>query len=277
MRERERPRRLALGRARPRGRRDVTNDRAPLRKADPAPGSTIYHRPRQGGVQIALPLHAGEGCGSFGLLGLAAVVLVIALALEGHGLATAANVATLVSILLAIPPLVVPLIALVKADRESSQTPLNVEAEQRDLDWLVRLDDGKLLAASGHSLRLYVQATGDYAVVLQDLNAVVVERQSATGELIENPSLGVMEPRPFDLFLDTDPPALVPRKPGVNFPLKVARDDPEALDVRVNLTRGVVEWYLVLSWRGQGRSGTLRIDAAGKPFRTAGPAGLASL
>lgn len=207
-----------------------------------------------------------------GLLSLAIALLIVALVLKRQGLQEAANVAQLVSIVLALPPLVAPLLGALRKKPDQEQL-LHVEAEFRGLEVLARLADGSLHAVSGHSIRLYIETSSEQAVVLRRLHAIVVSRAPANGELVSNPSLGVLEPRPFALLLDTDPPTLSPQG-NADFPFTVTRGDPEAVDVLVRVQEGLVQWYLCLDWSLEGQSGEVRIDASGQPFRTVGRAGL---
>jgi hypothetical protein len=57
-------------------------------------------------------------------------------------------------------------------------------------------------------------------------------------------------------------------------PYRVSARDPEVLLVNARTVGCDCRWYLELDWSSQGRSGTVRIDDGGRPFRTSGIAGL---
>ncbi|WDZ87075.1 hypothetical protein [Micromonospora cathayae] len=222
------------------------------------------------------------------MFSLAAVVLIVGVTLQLRGLQDAANVAQLVSVVLAVPPLVVPLVVWLRTSRSEQRnlrgsgpeapatdetSPLRVAAEVKDVEELARRDDGRLLPISGHSLRIIVEST-DGTVVLKGLRPVVVSRDRVDATRIPKPTLGIVEPRRFTMHLDADPPRVHPQRAGVDFPFSVSPSDPEVIDVTVELRRDQVSWYLLLDWTRHGRSGTYRIMAAGQPFRTIGRNGL---
>jgi hypothetical protein len=53
-----------------------------------------------------------------------------------------------------------------------------------------------------------------------------------------------------------------------DFPYKVSESDPEVFFVTAHTSGHDVRWYLELDWSSGSRSGTVRIDDHGKPFRT---------
>jgi hypothetical protein len=53
----------------------------------------------------------------------------------------------------------------------------------------------------------------------------------------------------------------------------VSESDPEVFYVIAHAKANDVSWYLELDWSSGNRSGTLRIDDKGKPFRTSGTKG----
>ena len=125
-----------------------------------------------------------------------------------------------------------------------------------------------LVPASGHIVRLTVEATDSRTVIIQNLYPIVLSRSEATDNL---PSLclGIMTPRPFEVFLDESPPCLKPVNPaGPDFPFKVGPDDPEIFDLKVLTSTGDVRWWLELNWICLGQEGTLQVDFGGSPFRT---------
>jgi hypothetical protein len=60
----------------------------------------------------------------------------------------------------------------------------------------------------------------------------------------------------------------------VHLPYRVSAQDPEVLLVKARTQTCDCRWYLELDWSSQGRTGTLRVDDHGKPFRTSGIKGL---
>ncbi|WP_242625537.1 helix-turn-helix transcriptional regulator [Streptomyces sp. BK022] len=71
---------------------------------------------------------------------------------------------------------------------------------------------------------------------------------------------------PFAVDLDAAGPRAV--SPGRGLPYTVSTGTPLVLDVTARTARSEVRWYLELSWTQGTRSGTLRIDDGGHPFRT---------
>jgi hypothetical protein len=62
--------------------------------------------------------------------------------------------------------------------------------------------------------------------------------------------------------------------PAVSLPYRVSSTDPEVLLVTARTEACACDWYLELDWSSQGRTGTVRIDDRGRPFRTSGIKGL---
>jgi hypothetical protein len=127
--------------------------------------------------------------------------------------------------------------------------------------------------ASGHGVRLTVEAVDTRAVILSRLCPVVLSRRPPAGDLI--PHAGAVPVRRFTVSLDEDSPVLEPQDAaGDGFPLKVTADDPEVIELRVQTERWDVTWVLELDWIWAGHEGTTRIDLGGHPFRcVARPAG----
>ncbi|GHH91840.1 transcriptional regulator [Streptomyces capillispiralis] len=134
-------------------------------------------------------------------------------------------------------------------------------------------------------VELSVQGTSDTAVVLTGLRVRVAGRADpAPGHAyaMDQGCGGALTPRYFDVDLDKDRPiaravagndAGTPI-PAVRMPYRVSATDPEVLLVTAR-TRGCdCRWYLELDWSSQGRTGTVRIDDRGRPFRTSGIEGL---
>lgn len=147
--------------------------------------------------------------------------------------------------------------------------PVAVTVKLNDIDY-VTVGDSQI-PASGHTVRITVEATGPLTVLLDELRPVTVSRESPGGYL--SPHLGIVEPRAFEVLLDNDPPALRPIPPGGgqpagDFPFKVSASDPEVFDLTVLTETADVRWYFELDTVCLGRRRTTRIDLAGRPFRT---------
>ncbi|MFJ8715482.1 helix-turn-helix domain-containing protein [Streptomyces violaceus] len=134
-------------------------------------------------------------------------------------------------------------------------------------------------------VELSVQGRTDTAVVLNALRVRVVGRTApAPGNAyaMDQGCGGAVTPRSFDVNLDKDRPIAhavagsdtgVPI-PAVRMPYRVSAEDPEVLLVTARTVTCDCRWYLELDWSSQGRKGTVRIDDAGRPFRTSGIKGL---
>ncbi|KUN66971.1 DNA-binding protein [Streptomyces griseorubiginosus] len=134
-------------------------------------------------------------------------------------------------------------------------------------------------------VRISVQGRSSTAVVLEDLRVRVASR----GEPVQGNSYameqgcgGALTPREFSVDLDKDRP-IARSKPGndggnvipaVKMPYRVSSTDPEILLVTAEAVTCDCTWYLELDWSSQGRTGTVRIDDHGKPFRTTSIKGL---
>ncbi|MFI9819466.1 hypothetical protein ACIHFC_03160 [Streptomyces sp. NPDC052013] len=60
----------------------------------------------------------------------------------------------------------------------------------------------------------------------------------------------------------------------MRLPYRVSAKDPEVLLVTARTGTCDCRWYLELDWSSQGRTGTVRIDDHGRPFRTTAVEGL---
>ncbi|MEU0690379.1 helix-turn-helix domain-containing protein [Streptomyces uncialis] len=133
-------------------------------------------------------------------------------------------------------------------------------------------------------VRVTVQGRGEEAVVLQSLRVRVAAQRPPQRRNVYGMSMGcggTMTPRMFDVDLDAARPAVrsVPGNdsgaqiPAVSFPYRVSVRDPEVLLVTGRTVKCDCEWYLELEWSSGERSGTVRIDDGGRPFRTSGVEG----
>ncbi|MFI0502714.1 helix-turn-helix domain-containing protein [Streptomyces albogriseolus] len=134
-------------------------------------------------------------------------------------------------------------------------------------------------------VELSVQGTSDTAVVLTALRVRVAGRSApapGSAYAMDQGCGGALTPRSFDVDLDKDRPiaravagndAGTPI-PAVRMPYRVSATDPEVLMITARTEGCDCRWYLELDWSSQGRTGTVRIDDRGRPFRTSAVEGL---
>ncbi|WP_371788309.1 helix-turn-helix domain-containing protein [Streptomyces griseoaurantiacus] len=140
--------------------------------------------------------------------------------------------------------------------------------EQQVVGWITPFGG---VAADSQMVSLTLQGTGEETVVLRELHVRVVS---------SNPPLnwskyamgvgcgGGVNTRSFDVSLDQGNPLAMPVAGQRDFPYKVSESDPEVFFVNAHTSGHDVRWYLELDWSSGDRSGTLRVDDHGKPFRT---------
>ncbi|MFF3954760.1 helix-turn-helix domain-containing protein [Streptomyces sp. NPDC001890] len=128
-------------------------------------------------------------------------------------------------------------------------------------------------------LELTVQGKSGQAVVLNGLHVRTLSRKAPLAwsaySMGEGCGSGIT-PQSFDVDLDDGRPSLTPvagqngdvRVPPKDFPFRVSSTDVEVFDLKVHVEGHDVSWYLELEWSSGGRTGMLRIDDGGKPFRT---------
>ncbi|MER7186998.1 transcriptional regulator, partial [Streptomyces hyaluromycini] len=131
-----------------------------------------------------------------------------------------------------------------------------------------------------------VQGRSSTAVVLEDLRVRVVGRTAPAPGIAYSMADGCgggLTPRYFDVNLDKDRPIARPvagegpdgkTVSTMHLPYRVSATDPEVLRVKASTVGCDCRWYLELDWSSQGRSGTVRIDDHGRPFRTSSVKGL---
>ncbi|WP_399030344.1 helix-turn-helix domain-containing protein [Streptomyces sp. 15-116A] len=130
-----------------------------------------------------------------------------------------------------------------------------------------------------------VQGRSEAAVVLTALRVRVAGRSepvAGNAYAMDQGCGGALTPRYFDVDLDKDRPIAraVPGNdagtpiPAVRLPYRVSAKDPEVLLVTARTGTCDCRWYLELDWSSQGRTGTVRIDDHGRPFRTSAIEGL---
>lgn len=130
-------------------------------------------------------------------------------------------------------------------------------------------------------ITLTVDTEGKDKVTLHDLRVVGVKRSApATGTHVAFACGGDTVYRWMGVDLDADPPQRTfkvqeafaeeyppaERKP-IAFPYVVSSSDPESFLIATTTSRYSVEFYLEIDWALHGRTGTMRIDDNGSPFR----------
>ncbi|MEV0576412.1 helix-turn-helix transcriptional regulator [Streptomyces sp. NPDC050392] len=161
-------------------------------------------------------------------------------------------------------------------DRDPRSMP-PVPAIQDRRSWSAQLggvDGGDML------LELTLQGASQEAVVLNALHVRVVTQAPANDwpafSMGEGCGGGIV-PQTFNIDLDDRQPVSMPVAgedagrvvPAKNFPYRVSSTDVEVFHLNAHTEAHDVTWYLELEWSSGGRSGTVRIDDGGKPFRTA--------
>ena len=136
------------------------------------------------------------------------------------------------------------------------------------------------------NIEISVQGRTSTAVVLEALRVRVAGRAApahGTAYAMDQGCGGGLVPRYFGVNLDARRPLAHPvpgsddlgnRTPALHLPYRVSAQDPEVLMVTARTATCDCRWYLELDWSSQGRTGTLRIDDHGKPFRTTSIKGL---
>ncbi|MET7971588.1 helix-turn-helix transcriptional regulator [Streptomyces mirabilis] len=124
-------------------------------------------------------------------------------------------------------------------------------------------------------VQISVQGKSSTAVVLEALRVRIVSRGTpvtGTAYAMGQGCGGGLTPRDFSVNLDINRP--IPHARAVQFPYRVSAEDPEVLLVTATTETYDCKWYLELDWSSQGRTGTVRIDDHGRPFRTSSIKGL---
>ncbi|WP_105973872.1 helix-turn-helix domain-containing protein [Streptomyces geranii] len=131
------------------------------------------------------------------------------------------------------------------------------------------------------NLRITVQGRSSAAVVLEALHVRVVNhttpasRRGIAYSTYEGCG-AILVPRHFSVNLDARRP-LARSMPGnnpdrpapaIDFPYQVSLREPEVLLLAARTESCTCDWYVELDWSSQGRTGTVRIDDDGRPFRT---------
>ena len=132
------------------------------------------------------------------------------------------------------------------------------------------------VAGGQQMVALTVQGTGKATVVLDALHVRVVQKGAPLAWNDYTMGVGCgggVQTASFHVDLDAGRPAAQPKAGQRDFPYKVSESDPEVFYVFGNAQAHDVSWYLELDWSSGTKSGTVRIDDRGKPFRTSGNVG----
>ncbi|WP_448315686.1 hypothetical protein [Streptomyces sp. CO7] len=137
------------------------------------------------------------------------------------------------------------------------------------------------------NVRISVQGRGSAAVILEALHVRVVNRTTPAARrgIAYSTYEGcgaILVPRYFSVNLDARRPLArsMPgnepdrQAPAIDFPYQVSLREPEVLLLAAHTESCTCDWYLDLDWSSQGRTGTVRIDDHGRPFRTTSIEGL---
>ncbi|MFI5485587.1 hypothetical protein [Micromonospora echinaurantiaca] len=154
-------------------------------------------------------------------------------------------------------------------------------------DWSPWVLEANAVPASRLGVSFTVQGVSEAQVTLTDLRVRVAARRPALRGVFAVPGGGGPSAyRWVDADLDEDPPVLhagmftegegsVPahERREIRFPYRVSLTDAETFLVVGHTERCDCEWRVELDWASQGRTGTVTIDDAGRPFRVTGIAG----
>ncbi|MFF3561470.1 helix-turn-helix domain-containing protein [Streptomyces sp. NPDC002574] len=121
-------------------------------------------------------------------------------------------------------------------------------------------------------------------VVVQALHVRVVERRGPlhwSSYAMDNGCGGALTPAVYSVDLDIARPLARPQDgfdgentvPATRLPYQVSDEDPLVLRVDARTQGCDCDWYLEADWTSGGRTGTVRIDDGGRPFRTSGVKG----
>ncbi|MGW2899119.1 helix-turn-helix domain-containing protein [Streptomyces sp. NPDC001212] len=128
-------------------------------------------------------------------------------------------------------------------------------------------------------VQVTVQGRSSTAVVLEALRVRIANRgnpAAGSAYAMDQGCGSELAPRRFTVDLDVDRPVIRARSgsgtghaiAAVDFPYRVSAEDAEVLQVVAATQLYDARWYLELDWSSQGRTGTIRIDDHGHPFRT---------
>ncbi|MDG5801266.1 hypothetical protein P9869_00980 [Streptomyces ossamyceticus] len=169
-----------------------------------------------------------------------------------------------------------------------AKAPQQVPPPPHPEDVAAWVDSQRAVHGGPTGIQITVQGRGSAAVVLDALHVRVVNRAAPAADrgtvysLSDGCGAGIV-PRYFSVNLDARQPLTrsVPgdngsgtKIPAINFPYSVSLQEPEVLVVSTLNESCTCDWYLELAWSSQGRTGTVRIDDHGRPFRSTSTKGL---
>ncbi|MGW1199239.1 helix-turn-helix domain-containing protein [Streptomyces sp. NPDC002536] len=161
----------------------------------------------------------------------------------------------------------------------SGRKPAEVPEPPNDTDTRAWVTGLRAVPGGRLHITVDVQGKNGQAVVLRALHVRVLKSTAPlawSGYSMGDGCGGGLTPAFFDVDLDRDRPTARPtageqgdvKIPATDFPYKVSSTDPQPLDILARTTGHDVTWELELEWSSGGRSGTLKIDDHGQPFRT---------
>ncbi|MBK3625963.1 helix-turn-helix domain-containing protein [Streptomyces sp. MBT49] len=116
------------------------------------------------------------------------------------------------------------------------------------------------------TFRLKVRSTAEDPVTMTAMDVRVLSAEAPPAGVTYADCQGADAQHSFAVDLDApEPRAVSPRR---GFPYQASAGTPLVLDVTTHTLKNEVRWYLELRWTQGPRSGTLRIDDGGHPFRT---------
>lgn len=116
------------------------------------------------------------------------------------------------------------------------------------------------------TFRLKVRSTAEGPVTMTAMDVRVLSAEAPPAEVTYADCQGTGAQHPFAVDLDAPQPRAV--SPRRRFPYEASAETPLVLDVTAHTSKSEVRWCLELRWTQGPRSGTLRIDDGGHPFRT---------
>jgi transcriptional regulator with XRE-family HTH domain len=167
-------------------------------------------------------------------------------------------------------------------DREPSEVP-PPPVEQDARPWATSLG---AVHGGDTVVEATVRAAGTDPVVVEGVYVRVVDRRAPLAwpaYAMSNGCGGALTPAAFTVDLDAERPVARPQDgydgedgthlPATRLPYQVSAGDPLVLRIEAAAKEHDCDWYVEVRWSSAGRSGTLRIDDGGRPFRTSGTGG----
>ncbi|MER5713652.1 helix-turn-helix transcriptional regulator [Streptomyces sp. NPDC002132] len=163
---------------------------------------------------------------------------------------------------LTVPAITVPDPATEEVGAAGGNVPLSAAVVPSDDD-CPRTDGTRTRPTA---FRLKVRSTAEGPVTMTAMDVRVLSTETPPAEVTYADCQVTDAQHPFAVDLDAPEPRAV--SPGLGFPYEASAGTPLVLDVTAHTSKSEVRWYLELRWTQGPRSGTLRIDDGGHPFRT---------